>query len=63
MKLCEIPGCGRQYRGRGMCNGHYVRWQTGFRGEKLLKPFGEIVKGLPDEVIRAIKDHESKEKE
>jgi hypothetical protein len=26
MKICTIPGCGKEYRARGLCSGHYYHW-------------------------------------
>lgn len=25
-RRCAVPGCGRRYQGRGLCNSHYSRW-------------------------------------
>ena len=28
MKVCRIPGCGKQHDARGYCSGHYQKWRV-----------------------------------
>ena len=37
-RKCEIPGCEREHKGRGMCMGHLARWRKGIRGPRLEEP-------------------------
>jgi hypothetical protein len=37
-RTCSVPGCGREHRARGFCNGHYKRWRdTGDPGPVQIK--------------------------
>ena len=37
-RKCEMPGCEREYKGRGMCMAHLARWKKGIRGPQLEEP-------------------------
>ena len=46
IRTCKIENCTLPIRAKGMCNGHYVRWRKGLRGDELtapVRPYGRPV--------------------